>query len=253
MKSKILRLAIVIAITFSLYSCTKKQTETHFTGTIKGLSKGTVYLKKVEDTTLVVLDSISLKGSDSFDFKVNISEPDLYYLHLDKKDGIEFNDLIEVFLEPSKTIHLTTQLDKFDGKLVVKGSENHSRLETFKKVNNNFNKKRFSLLSANLEAVKNNNQDSIALIYSQVEKIIKHKYLYTVNFALTNKEYEVAPYVVMKEIKDAQIKYLDTVYNSLGVKAKVSKYGKQLKDLIAERNLDNSEDVIKQTPPQTNP
>jgi len=234
MKSKIFRLAIVSGLAISLYSCAKTET-THFTGTIKGLSKGTVYLKKVEDTTLVVLDSINLKGSDSFDFKVNITEPDICYLYLDKKDGIEFNDLVEVFLEPSKTIHLTTQLDKFSRKLKIVGSDNQTRLETFRKVNSNFNKRHFSLLKANLEAVKNNNQDSIQLIYNQVQNTIKHKYLYTVNFALANKEYEVAPYVVVKEIEDAQAKYLDTVYNSLAENIKASKYGKQLKQLIAER------------------
>lgn len=241
MKLKILRFAIATGVAFSLYSCAKTETTTHFTGTIKGLSKGTVYLKKIEDTTLVVLDSIRLKGSDTFDFNVNVAEPDIYYLHLDKKDGVEYNDLIGVFLEPSKTIHLTTQLDKFDRKLKVTGSMNHTRLETFKKVNSNFNKRRFSLLSANLNAVKNNHQDSIKLIYDQVKNTIKHKYLYTVNFALSNKEYEVAPYVVVKEIKDAQTKYLDTVYNSLTEKVKTSKYGKQLKDLIVERGVVSKE------------
>jgi len=238
MKLLSIRLAIVATTIFGLFSCNNKGFETRFKGTIKGLSKGTIYLKKVEDTVLVVLDSANLKGSDSFDFKLNISEPDVYYLHLDKKDGIKYNDLIEVFLEQTETISLTTQLDKFNRKLVVKGSKNHQLFETYKKVNSEFNKKRFSLLRSNFDAVKNNNQDSIKLIYDQLNKTLKHKYLYTINFALRNKDYHVAPYVVVKEIADVNTKYLDTVYNSLAVSIKGSKYGKQLKELIAERKAE---------------
>lgn len=67
------------------------------------------------------------------------------------------------------------------------------------------------------------------------DKLLKRKYLYTVNFAINNKEQEIAPYLALSEVFDANIKYLDTIYNSLAPKVKKSKYGKELKDFLKER------------------
>ena len=62
-------------------------------------------------------------------------------------------------------------------------------------------------------------------------KFIKRKYFYTVNFAMSNKNFEVSPYVAVNQIADANTSYLDTIYSSLPSKIKDSKYGKQLKKL----------------------
>lgn len=235
MNSILLKIAVVTAVIIGAISCSKTTDATNFSGTIKGLRKGTVYLKKVEDTSLVVVDSVYLNGSDSFSFDVVILEPDIYYLYLDKKDGIQFNDLAELFLEPSENIVVTTQLDQFIKKMVVKGSENNTRLEAYKKVNNKFNLKRFELINKISKQVVRKNRDSANAIKKQLQKLVKNKYLYTVNFAMSNKEYEVAPYILTKEIKDAQTKFLDTVYQNLTPKIKTSKYGKELEKLILER------------------
>lgn len=227
---KIIKLFLPILI---ILGCSKPNKYTHFSGEIKGLSKGIVYLKKADSSQVTVIDSVFLKATNTFNFDLNIIEPDVYYLHLDKKDGVEFNDYMEVFLEPSKAINLYTSLNKFNKEVIVTGSENHELYAIFKKNNNNFNKQRFGLLKANIEAVKNKHQDSIALTYNQLQKNLKYKYLYAVNFAKTHSNYEVAPYVLVRECKDVNVKYLDTVYQSLGNHIKVSKYGKQLKRLIA--------------------
>ncbi|MBA3985974.1 MAG: hypothetical protein H0X63_05245, partial [Flavobacteriales bacterium] len=46
---------------------------------------------------------------------------------------------------------------------------------------------------------------------------------------------EIAPYLAISEIFDANIKYLDTIYNSLPEKNKISTYGKELEKFITER------------------
>ena len=76
---------------------------------------------------------------------------------------------------------------------------------------------------------------------------MKRKYLYTVNFAITNKEYEIAPYLAVSEIFDANIKYLDTIYTSLKPKVRKSKYGKALKDYIEERKETNTNEATTTT------
>ena len=68
----------------------------------------------------------------------------------------------------------------------------------------------------------------------------KRKYLYTVNFALNNKDSEVAPYIALSEIYDANINLLDTINKVLTPEIKASKYGKKLEEFIAERKAEET-------------
>jgi len=63
-----------------------------------------------------------------------------------------------------------------------------------------------------------------------------------VNFAINNKDLEVAPYIVLSEAFDANTKYLDTVYKALNRKVKKSMYGKKLEDLIKSRKTQEGQD-----------
>ena len=49
---------------------------------------------------------------------------------------------------------------------------------------------------------------------------------------MNNRESEVAPYLALSEIYDANVKWLDTINNSLTPKIKGSKYGKELQIFI---------------------
>ena len=66
------------------------------------------------------------------------------------------------------------------------------------------------------------------------EKLLKRKYLYAINFAINNKSSEVAPYVALSEIYDANVQYLDTIYKALPEDISKSKYGKQLDTFIKD-------------------
>lgn len=67
------------------------------------------------------------------------------------------------------------------------------------------------------------------------KQLLRAKYLYTVNFAINNKELEIAPYLAVHEIYDVNIIFLDTIYGSLPKEVRKSIYGKALKDLLKER------------------
>ena len=67
------------------------------------------------------------------------------------------------------------------------------------------------------------------------DNLLKRKYLYAINFAINNKDNEVAPYIALAEIYDANIKYLDTIYNSLTPDIAKSKYGIELEAFIKQR------------------
>lgn len=77
--------------------------------------------------------------------------------------------------------------------------------------------------------------DLIASINEKSNAILKRKYLYAINFAVTNKEYEVAPYIALSEINDATIKYLDTIQKSMSPKVAKSRYGVLLTKYVSER------------------
>jgi hypothetical protein len=98
-----------------------------------------------------------------------------------------------------------------------------------------FNKENLALVKEDFEAQKANDQDKLLELEKRFDRNLKRRYLYTVNYALNQKDFEVAPYLMVSEVFDANIKYLDTVYNNLAPKVKKSFYGEELKNLIKER------------------
>ena len=54
---------------------------------------------------------------------------------------------------------------------------------------------------------------------------------FIINFSINNSDSEISPYIAGKYLKDANQRYLDTIYNSLSKEIKDSKYGVLLKDI----------------------
>ena len=76
---------LVLGFAILLAACSsKKEGNMIVNGQIKGLKKGTLYLQKIEnDTILKTIDSISVLGSDQFALTANVEEPEMYYLTFD--------------------------------------------------------------------------------------------------------------------------------------------------------------------------
>ena len=92
-------------------------------GKVDGLRKGTLYLQKMVDTILVSVDSVTIKGDDSFQLGDNIDTPEFYFLSLDKDDGDSLTDKILFFGETGE-IKINTLLRTFGSSAKVEGSEN---------------------------------------------------------------------------------------------------------------------------------
>ena len=138
------------------------------------------------------------------------------------------------FAEPGK-INIATDLEYFYSKAVVTGSKNNDLYENYKKISSKYNEQQLELTVAKLKAQKNKQMDLVASIQEKSNAIMKRKYLYAINFAVTNKDYEVAPYIALSEISDATIKYLDTIQKSISPKVAKSRYGILLTKYIGER------------------
>ena len=231
---KMKKFSLLLISILCLAACSSEETNLSITGKVEGLKKGTLYLQKIEDTTLVSIDSIKVEGDPAFTFETFIESPQVYYLYLDKVDGSEYNDRITFFAEPGE-MTINTSLKNFEANAVVEGSKNQEKLAEYRKMMKRFNDRNLELIQANLRAQQEENEEAMQAANDEYEGLIKRRYLYTVNFAINNKNMEVAPYLAISEVYDANIKYLDTIYTSLTPEIKESKYGQSLSEFLKER------------------
>mgnify|MGYP001270796284 CR=1 FL=1 len=229
-----IRLTILSLVSLFLLASCSKDGDFTLTGKVNGLKKGKIYLQRIEDTSLVTIDSVIVDGDPTFEFITDLKEPQIVYLALEKVDAYEYDDRIMIFAEPGQ-MTVNTSLKNFESQAAITGSQNQQKLDEYTKIIRRFNDQNLDLIKKSFEVRKEGWEDSIVFYDTKLQNLTKRKYLYTVNFALNNKEYEVAPYLAVSEIFDANVKYLDTIYSSLKPKIRRSKYGKALKDYIKER------------------
>lgn len=196
-------------------------------GKIKGLKKGTLYLQKMRDTVVVSVDSIRLFGEDTFTLTDNITSSEMYFLNLDQ------NQSTLSFFGEEGTITINDQIEKFGVAPLIEGSSNQKVLEDYQEMAKKFQGKQLDLLAANLQAQKDNDLETSESLRKQAEKQQLKKYIYTINFALNHADTEAAAYITLTELVNANIKYLDSINNSLSEKVQQSYYGKKLADFVS--------------------
>lgn len=227
MKRLLLALTLLLTI-----SCTKETTNFTLKGHIKGLKKGTVYLEKALDTTFLIIDSLVINGNPEFELQSNLKEPEVLFLRLNKNDDQEG---IITFFADKGTTEISSTLKNFNFNAKIKGSNQQELLEEYLLMMSKFNNKNLDLIKENFESKKTNDSVEDFDFQTQYNNLMKRKYLYTINFAVTHNTSEVAPYLAISEIADANTKFLDTIYKSLNDNIKSSLYGKKLKELIDDR------------------
>ena len=215
------------------FSCSINEKKMIVSGNIDGLKKGTIYLQKQQDSIIVSIDSILLEGNSNFKFESEINEPDIYYLYLDKNDGDSLNDII-TFFGNNGEINIKTSLKNFDSSYEISGSKNTELLQEYFSIIRKFNLQNLDLLEIFYKAQIENNQAKIDSVNTQIENLIKRKYLYTLNFATNNSEFEISPYLAVSQIADANQEFLLKLYDTLPEKVKNSKYGKILQTLTLD-------------------
>ena len=122
----------------------------------------------------------------------------------------------------------------------IKGSSQQQKYEEFKKMISQFNNKNLDIVKEQLEAQVGGDTAVANAKTDEANSLLKRKYLYAINFALNNKDSEVAPYIALAEVYDANITYLDTIYKSLPKNIANSKYGIELDTFIKQRKEEES-------------
>ena len=202
-------------------------------GNVDGLMKGTLFLQAQKDSIIVNLDSMYLKGDGNFKLSTYINEPDIFYLYLDKQDGDSLNDII-TFFGNKGDIQINTRLSTFDSSFEISGSENSDLLNEYNSIIRKYNMQNLDLLEIFYNAQIDKNQTRIDSVNSELENLIRKKYLYTLNFSITNSANEISPYIAVSQIPDANVNLLRKVYDTLPEKIKDSKYGKILKEITID-------------------
>tara|TARA_S200000501_G_scaffold100681_1_gene94211 strand:+ start:1927 stop:2613 length:687 start_codon:yes stop_codon:yes gene_type:complete len=225
--------ALIIMSTVLMVGCNSSKDNMSVFGNVDGLMKGTLFLQAQKDSILVNLDSMYLKGDGNFKLSTYINEPDIFYLYLDKQDGDSLNDII-TFFGNKGNIQINTRLSTFDSSFEISGSENSDLLNEYNSIIRKYNLQNLDLLEIFYNAQIENNQKRIDSVNSELEDLIRKKYLYTLNFSITNSDNEISPYLTVSQIPDANIDLLRKVYDTLPKRIKDSKYGKILKEITSD-------------------
>ena len=220
-----------LVLFFFVFSCSKIDDENQFSLSleIEDLKKGVIYLEKISDSSIVVIDSVLFNGNNSIEFKGKIDEPEIMIISLtfeNEPDPKSFTFFVE-----KSNISLKTRLKDFGFKVDSKGSKNDSIYRQYLEINKKFNNEKLDLISKSLGFQKSGNKDSISFYDSKLVSVNKRQFLHNANFAMRYSNYEIAPYIAITDLRESSA-ILDTIYKSLGNGIKNSKYALELKTLI---------------------
>jgi hypothetical protein len=230
MKKSIIAFAALLLV----FACSKNEQKgnLHITGNIKGLKKGTLYIQRIVDTSLIIIDTIAIDGSSAFESHLDLKSPEMLYMFLDRGTTNSLDNNLSFFAEPGN-LTINTSLDNYIADAKITGSKNNEIFEEYKKINSRFNDTDLSMIEQKFNAIKSNNSKAVDSINAKQNSNIKRKYLFATNFALNNRNYEVAPYIALSEIFDINIRFLDTIQKAMSPKVAKSLYGKKLTQYVA--------------------
>ena len=225
------KIIVVLIVSILMIACSsEKDGNMVVEGTIKGLKKGTLYLQKMNDTAIISIDSVNVLGDGNFRLTDNVESPVMYYLTYDGNA----NDKRILFFGGKGNITINDNMSTFGFSPEITGSPNQLVLDKFLKINNQFKNQRLEFIKKEFDARQSKNTDLIENLEEDYNRMIRRKYLYTTNFALSNSNSEAAAYIALTELYDANIKLLDTINKKLSMEVKNSIYGKRLDKYISK-------------------
>lgn len=229
MKKVLFFLIVIIAVA----SCSEPNSSNFsVSGTIDGVKVGKIFLERFQDSVLVDVDSVEFNGNSDYSLTTEISGPELLYLHLDVKDGREFNDRFLFFAEDT-LMTINSTLEHFEKDAVITGSKNQDVYQVFKENNDKLNKVYTNIVKRSMSLTDETRTPEIAdSIENAYDKYLKRKVLYAINYAQLHKDKEVAPYILVTEASEANPALLDSVFQKMPKKIQTTVYGKQLSALI---------------------
>ncbi len=234
---------IITGIVFAILivACaTEKEGNMVVQGKIEGLKKGTLYLQKMKDTVLISVDSVAIFGDNTFRLADNIDAPELFFLTF---EGSNAKERILFFGEEG-VITINDKIEKFGLNPEISGSKNQDVLDKFNKINRRFVNQRLDFIQKDFEAKKSGDEAVMKKLDAEYNKLTRRRVLFVANYAISNADFEAAPYIGLTELYNASTQMLDTVNNSFSEKIKNSVYGKRFNEYVT--NIKKNESLAKQ-------
>jgi hypothetical protein len=227
------RIILILVVSILIFSCNSEKTKPgnmQIHGYIKELRKGTVYLRKFTDSTTVILDSaVITDNSPHFKLATNIKSPEVFSITLKERA----NDRM-IFFGEQATINVYSNIENMELNTKITGSKNQKKWDEYKGFMRKFNDQYLDYMEIKFNAAKNKNQAKLDSIEKVIKAQEKRRLLYQINFAMTNKNLDIAPFVAITDLVNVRKKYLDTIYNGLNEAVKKNTYGLSLKKMIAD-------------------
>jgi len=224
------KIIFILTLSFLVFACSKEKGNMVVKGQIKGLKKGTLYLQKMVDTTIVSVDSIQLFGDNNFLLSDDVTSPEMYYLSY--KGDVKDKKLM--FFGEKGEITIEDNIEQFGFRPEISGSKNQDVMNKFNEINQKLKLQRLDFIKQDFEARATKDDKKVDSLEKAYKRFVRKRFLFTTNFAITNKDSEAAPYIALSELFDANIYLLDTVNNSLTNRVKESMYGKRLQKFITD-------------------
>ena len=196
---------------------------------VDGLKKGMLYIESIQDTVLVQIDSVEVRGNNQIEFDIALDQPQILYLHLDKNDENSFNDRFLFFAEQGQMSIRSTR-EAFENDAQVKGSKTDSIYRIYQEVLTSFSKRDIELLQLSIDPEYATKIDSLSTLAISNER---RKFLYVLNFALNQNNSILAPYSIVYDGDGLAPKWKDSVYQSLTNDIKNSPMGESLQALLS--------------------
>ena len=137
-----------------------------------------------------------------------------------------------LFFGEKGVIIINDNVEQFGFNPEINGSKNQEILNQYNLMSKRFQNQRLEFIKKDFEAKRANDKELIEKLEKDYKRMVRRRVLYTTNFALTNADSEVAPYIALTEMYDASLQMLDTVNNSLSPKIKASDYGKRFQEYL---------------------
>ena len=203
-------------------------------GSIDGLRKGSVYRRKIQDTVLVNIDSIKINGIPNLEGRTPSETAEVFYLYLDKEDGDSLNDRILSFGEKG-AIQIKTLLNTFESRAKIIESKNQELLQEFNSINRKFHDQNLDLMKKFYQSKIEGNSKLTDSLQQKMDNLLKRRYLYTINFAAQNTNENIAPYLALTQVYNANISLLDSIAIKMTEEVSNSKYGKEFLTFLERR------------------
>lgn len=228
------RFLLFAVIGLTLFSCSKKEEgNLRISGEIKGLSQGKLYIQKLQDTILKPIKVIKFDGNSTFETYLNVKEPEVLYVYLDRGTSNSLDNNIAFFAEQGEII-INSDVKNFISKAEITGNKNQELWNEYRKIISDYNQKNLEYIRQKLEAQIEGNTKTADSLQKLEDRMLLRKYQYSINFCLNNKEYEIAPFIALTEIYDANPIYLDSIHKALPQSVSESKYGKIFSEYLDE-------------------